>query len=361
MDRAKDVQDSVLNLLREEFQDPSLSLEEALQRPAAKLLVDAMLRAFGDSTSAAGASEVGPATLTGFHDSPALIRAALEDHFDLSDLSVNDQERAALLAASDIITIDGKRRLRLKDESRAQLLAAVKDSSLYETLLASAVRASATSPGSASDTTRQPSVWLQRFLKGEAVDLDALSPAELQAAFEGRCRLRLVEGLSSQVPPLGELARRVEMAELLEPLRLLVGAQGGWKGEPRRDRFVGRESELRQLRSFVDELASHGALEAIGRFTAKAARALMGRTPPGLMTIEARGGLGKSTLLAKFVLDHALDQARPFPFAYLDFDRAGIDAERPHQLLIEVARQVRLQFPAAREKLDRLIEDIRDQ
>ena len=77
------------------------------------------------------------------------------------------------------------------------------------------------------------------------------------------------------------------------------------------------------------------------------------------MIIEGLGGLGKSTLLAKFVLDHALDQARPFPFAYLDFDRAGIDPDRPRQLLIEIARQVRLQFPSATEALDRLIEDIR--
>ena len=75
--------------------------------------------------------------------------------------------------------------------------------------------------------------------------------------------------------------------------------------------------------------------------------------------VYGRGGLGKSTLLAKFVLDHALDQLRPFPFAYLDFDRAGIDASQPLQLLIEVARQVGAQFPSAHAELSVLAQDIR--
>jgi hypothetical protein len=358
MSRAEDVQQSVLKLLREELENPLLSLEQVLQHPAAKRLVDSLLRAFDESTSSSGVSDADPPSLARFHDSPALIKAALQDHFDLRDLKVNEQERAALLPAADIVTVDGERRLRLQDQSRANILNDVKDSKLYRSILESSIRGSEEHQAGGRDQGWRSSVWLQRFLKGDAVDLDNLPPTELKAAFEGRSRLRLVEGLSRQVPAVGELARRVEMAELLEPLRVLVGAQGGWKGAPRRDRFVGRESELRQLRSFVDELTSHGAFEAFGRFVKRTTRAVLGGTPPGLMTIEARGGLGKSTLLAKFVLDHALDQARPFPFAYLDFDRAGLDAERPLQLLLEVARQVRLQFPAAG-KFDRLIEDIR--
>jgi hypothetical protein len=79
------------------------------------------------------------------------------------------------------------------------------------------------------------------------------------------------------------------------------------------------------------------------------------------MVVEARGGLGKSTLLAKFVLDHALAQSRRFPFAYLDFDRAGIDPERPHQVLLEVVRQIALQYPTAQDGLVRLAEDIRSE
>ncbi len=117
--------------------------------------------------------------------------------------------------------------------------------------------------------------------------------------------------------------------------------------------------ELKRLRAFVDELASKGWFEAISRMATKAVRAVTGTTAPGLMTIKARGGMGKSTLLAKFVLDHALGQTRPFPFAYLDFDRACIDPEQPRQLLIEIARQVRLQFPRASDDLNRLIADLR--
>src|SRR6185369_12765398 len=98
------------------------------------------------------------------------------------------------------------------------------------------------------------------------------------------------------------------------PLRLLIGAHGARDGIPRHDRFRGRADELKQLRAFVDELRSHGAMEAAIRFSKRKGRALIGEEAPDLMMVVARGGLGKSTLLAKFVLDHALDQIQPFPF-----------------------------------------------
>ena len=113
------------------------------------------------------------------------------------------------------------------------------------------------------------------------------------------------------------------------------------------------------MRAFVDELSSESGLEALTRLSARASSALAGSKMTDLMTLTAQGGLGKSTLLAKFVLDHAQAQNRPFPFAYLDFDHAGIDPERPRQLLIEIARQVGLQFPAAQDRLQRLADDIR--
>ncbi|WP_141688472.1 pYEATS domain-containing protein [Bradyrhizobium paxllaeri] len=68
----------------------------------------------------------------------------------------------------------------------------------------------------------------------------------------------------------------------------------------------------------------------------------------------ARGGIGKTTLLAKFMLDHAMNQSRQFPFVYLDFDRATLHTREPRQLLFEAARQVSLQFPEVEAELAEL-------
>jgi hypothetical protein len=66
--------------------------------------------------------------------------------------------------------------------------------------------------------------------------------------------------------------------------------------------------------------------------------------PP--LFINGPGGSGKSTLISKFILDHAdIPEGSRFPFAYLDFDRPGLLAEEPVTLLVEIARQLSIQFP----------------
>src|SRR5581483_3736299 len=94
------------------------------------------------------------------------------------------------------------------------------------------------------DLIRLPSVWLRRMLTGIVSQLETAPPIELKAALQARERLRLLKSLPQAVPTIEDLARRVELAELLEPLRVLIGAEGGWDGTPRRDRFVGRKNEL---------------------------------------------------------------------------------------------------------------------
>ncbi|KDN82071.1 hypothetical protein [Kitasatospora cheerisanensis] len=54
-------------------------------------------------------------------------------------------------------------------------------------------------------------------------------------------------------------------------------------------------------------------------------------------------------MLAKFLLDRAGEHAaEPLPFAYLDLDRPGMLAQEPLSLLLESARQLRIQFPELR-------------
>ena len=204
---------------------------------------------------------------------------------------------------------------------------------------------------------------LRRCLTGDNVNLAVATPAILRTAVAAMERLRGIT-LPAQFPPLTDAQRMLDRAELLEPLRISIGAAGPWDYPPEADRFVGRTRELTQLRAFVDEIDSQGLFEAGARQITGAAEGLRhtlgDQRAQGVRLIIARGGLGKSALIAKFVLDHALKQSRRFPFAYLDFDRAAIQSRDPRSLLLEVARQVALEFPQeAAAELGALREQIR--
>ena len=364
MEKPISTEDIFLDLMREETGSQSLSLEDAMEIPLAKTLLRTIRRNSEAEQASGGQTKMvaSAATATTFSDPSVLFRTAIQDTFDVGELKVTDTERAALAAASDLVMIAGQRRLRLSDARRAEILESTIGTGPYTNILQQTVADDTKQQADiGQDPIRLPSAWLRCFLSGDFSDLDNAPLKELKAALEARRRLRLVKNLPAKVPPIDDIDRRVELAELLEPLRLLIGAEGGWDGSPRRDRFVGREDELKKLRAFVDELSSKSYLEAATRFLSNVTQTITGGEGPGIMAIAARGGLGKSTLLAKFVLDHALGQERPFPFAYLDFDRAGLDPGRPAQLLIEIARQVGLQFPKARGDLNRLADYIRAQ
>jgi hypothetical protein len=102
----------------------------------------------------------------------------------------------------------------------------------------------------------------------------------------------------------------------------------------------------------------------VQRFVVRAHKQVLGAfgvRDESVFFVEARGGLGKSTLMAKFVLDHACSWDSPFPFAYLDFDRPSLRPNDHHAILLEVARQVTLQTPLPIPALDELCARLRDQ
>ncbi len=110
---------------------------------------------------------------------------------------------------------------------------------------------------------------------------------------------------------------------MLAPLKLVA-----------RPDFVGREVELAMLESYVrsDEarpLAVHGP-----------------------------GGVGKSALLAKFVLEHIEGPRERIPFAYLTFDRAELDPQFPLTLIREAVRQIALQSPGTARGAASLVHEI---
>ena len=146
-----------------------------------------------------------------------------------------------------------------------------------------------------------------RFLGGASDDLKTASTAELRASVAALERLRGAP-LPPNTPRLADAQRLVEFAELIEPLRISIGATGPWNQPPSADRFVGREKELTALRAFVDEIESESGLESVQRGIASAGDALLrglGDTKvSGVRYILALGGLGKSALIAKLSLIH---------------------------------------------------------
>jgi len=122
-------------------------------------------------------------------------------------------------------------------------------------------------------------------------------------------------------PQVATVEAALAREELLAPLQSFSAAG-----------FYGRERELRRLE---EHLAT-------------------GHRP---LVISGIGGVGKSTLLAKFITDR-LDGPAGLRFAYLNFDRGALAANQPGQLLAEILRQLSVQVPELKRRAVPLIEDL---
>jgi hypothetical protein len=159
-----------------------------------------------------------------------------------------------------------------------------------------------------------------------------------------------LNGIITGVPEPQVVLHKIEIENLLSSFRFLVG-----------DHFRGRTAELARLSDYV------GVMDA-SSFASLVTRGFrqffsLSEKPP--LVLHGPGGVGKSTLLAKFILDHVmlatsapaetpdLDSDR-FPFAYLDFDRPSLIAEEPITLLLEALRQIEVQFPNSSTSLKKL-------
>jgi hypothetical protein len=179
----------------------------------------------------------------------------------------NNDERSVILANSTPITFAGHRRLQLSDEARGDLLTRTRENKVFLRLLSLATKVDVDEFDQVGDDdVRLPGAWLRSFLVGKAGDILKAPPREVRAATDALNRLRFAgPGVVKTKFSLTDAQRALELSQLLEPLRILVGMQGGWNGERLRDRFVGREEELARLRAFVDELDSASAIEAVTR------------------------------------------------------------------------------------------------
>ncbi|MFF0558189.1 trypsin-like peptidase domain-containing protein [Streptomyces sp. NPDC004266] len=147
----------------------------------------------------------------------------------------------------------------------------------------------------------------------------------LSDALQATLWLSRVPGVTG-LPEVDEVQHRLERARLLQPMRRLV-----------RGTFHGRTAELDALHAYL----------ALPEEPAE---------PPVLL--HGVGGIGKSTLLAKFLID-ALAAAGPagFPFAHIDFARPTLSIHEPATVLAEMARQLGVHHPAHRAAFEELADE----
>lgn len=248
-----------------------------------------------------------------------------------SETLLDSDDWIALIADCEIArTAENGCRRRLKLVKRREVIAGLEDREDMRRALQETV-----------DPPRHDPVQqaLDALIQGERIDVSSLPQERLYALHIATEWLR---GLLEDLPDSQEIANRLRLDELLQPHRVLVGTG-----------FVGRRKELDELRRYVEELPSSSlAVRIIGGARNLAHRVL--DHPP--LVIFGPRGVGKSTLIARFVLDHA--EERGLVFVDLDFGRPNLDPRWPVTLLAEAARQIATQVPSRLAEGDALAEDL---
>jgi len=169
---------------------------------------------------------------------------------------------------------------------------------------------------------------LERYLTGPPGPLARTLP-ELEATLQVAVWLA---GVVDGVPEVAEVQARVEYLRLLAQFEALAGDEV----------FRGRRRELDRLRGYIGVVAQESTGRRVGKRLTQWA---MPERQPAI-SISGIGGAGKSSLVARFMLEHTrLAEEERIPFGYLDFARISLDVGEPVGLCRELLRQLDLQFP----------------
>ena len=183
------------------------------------------------------------------------------------------------------------------------------------------------------------------YLRGCPPALGDLDVAQLARACDAVAWLRVIPGAPS-LPDAIELEQVLGRARLLGPLTTLLA-----------HRVEGRKKELAQIRRHIDR-----PKPSRGR---RATSALIG-TPDDLppadmpLVVYGAGGVGKSTLIAKALMDYLAKASAAVPFVYVDFERADVRLPEPFSLIAEMCHQLGVQYPQHAEALGALEAKARD-
>lgn len=236
-------------------------------------------------------------------------------------------ELDALLAeATTVIDDQGARQLSIGSRRRVKVLRYLRDHHLVS-------RALAANRAAAGDVLHQ---LLRDFATAVPVDLERRSLAELHSIAMVCDWLR--EAGFQGLPTSADLQSRIDQLAQLEPLELLVTGH-----------FVGRRAELGRIREFVGSASDN-------RRTRRGSSG--GHRDVRMLVLYGPAGIGKSTVLARFLVDLARGEPSDrIPFAYLDFDRPTVDSSHPLRVLIEAVTQIAVQVPRAKARCERIVEE----
>lgn len=170
------------------------------------------------------------------------------------------------------------------------------------------------------------------------VDVASIPTNELESM---RVAMTWLSRTKVTLPPLAEIDRELELRSLLAPFERMTGKRSGSEASVRPDRFFGRDDEIEALRAYVGVVPADRFSQRLSRLGRALLRLITGHQP---VNVWGAGGVGKTTLIAVFMLEHARAAASKFPFVYLDFDRSTISASNRAALLSEMCRQVGAQF-----------------
>jgi hypothetical protein len=159
----------------------------------------------------------------------------------------------------------------------------------------------------------------EQVLEGRPVEPAALSRTDLAALITLHDWL---DGVLDVLPPKPEILRAIARDDVTAPMRRLV-AEG----------FLGRDEELQWLRR---HLLGHGP------------------SAPPPMFVHGPGGIGKSTLLARVLLNTAGDGT---PIAYLDIDRPTIRPDQAATVLVAMLTQLATQLDVPPTEMESLLKE----
>lgn len=293
------------------------------------------------SWAAAQTEQAAPAPLV----SPFALAAATRGCFlpsDLtSDTAADRSSIDAVIAVSDVLSSGSERAWQLRPEARRDILMQARSDKLL---------AAASQAVEALNPRDREGPLLRRVLAGERPDPDLLDIEELEHL------ATVAEWLQGSdlatLPRPVDLRRLIAQREIFDPFRLLVGRNVKAGPDGSQDRVVGRGAQTERLRAYVglrepEELKHYVTRTRDSLWSA----VTFGKDANQPLLVRGIGGMGKSTLIGKFVLDHALFTGVQLAFAYLDFDRAALAPRQPLQLLIEIAVQLGVQWPAMEAEL----------
>ncbi|WP_111707723.1 NACHT domain-containing protein [Lutibacter citreus] len=119
--------------------------------------------------------------------------------------------------------------------------------------------------------------------------------------------------------------------------------------------FAGRSKELKRVNDYVDWLPKSNI---VNKISSTFRNIINWHEKPPLL-IKGIGGIGKSTIVAKFIMDqNGSNEKGNLPFVYIDFDLPGFTLKEPMTILIEALRQINIQYPIHKDLINRVSEQI---